>query len=253
MLLTAAALGAMCLLLCLPGLKTRRGRSYVLLSVLFVTMLTTSTDLRRVFPWIPRIPGQYNWTGKLLELCVSLVVLALLIRFRGWRREEFGLRLSFNAGTGIDVLRFLVPILLLETIALWFLIPGEMPRFEDHLFQLTAPGVTEELAFRGVLLALLDRAFLGRVRVVGAELGWGAVVTSVLFGLWHGLDVNSHFKVSLDIAPMVIPMLGGFVLAWCRARSGSLLLPILAHSGMNEIANLIALIKAPASKMSIPQ
>ena len=246
--LTAVVLGAICLLLCSPGLKTRSGRRYVLLGVLFVTVLTTSTALPRVLRWIPKIPGHFNWTGKVLELFVSLVAIALLIGFGKWRREEFGLRLSFNADTGKDILRLLFPILLLETVALCFLIPGEMTHFEDHLFQLTAPGLTEELAFRGVLLALLDRAFLRRVRVCGAELGWSTVVTSILFGLWHGLDMNSHFKISLDVAPMLIPMLGGFVLAWCRARSGSLVLPILAHSGMNEVATLIAMVKAPVSK-----
>jgi membrane protease YdiL (CAAX protease family) len=79
--------------------------------------------------------------------------------------------------------------------------------------------------------------------VFGAHIGWSAVVTSIVFGLWHGLDVSAHFKISVEVAPMVIPSLGGFVLAWCRARSGSLILPIVAHSGMNEVANLIALVK----------
>jgi len=243
-LFTALALSAVCLLLSLPGLLRSSRRRYAFCAVLFVFVLTTSTDLRRIFRWIPEIPGRYNWTGKLLELLVSAIAIFLLMRFDGWTREEFGLRFRFNSGTTKDVLLFLVPVLLIELIVLWFLIPGRVPTFEDHFFQLTAPGITEELAFRGVLLALLDRALLSRVRVCGADLGWSAVVTSIVFGLWHGLDISPHFRVSLDVAPMVIPTLGGFVLAWCRARSGSLVLPIVAHSGMNEIANLIALIKS---------
>jgi len=250
-LFTAAALGLVCLLLCLPGLRSARSRRYAGLGVLFVVVLTTSTDLPRVLDWIPRIPGQYNWTGKVLELIVSAVAISLLCSLDNWKREEFGLTLAFNKDTGRDVLRFLVPVMVVEAVVLWFLIPGQVPTLEDHLFQLTAPGITEELAFRGVLLALLDRAFPGRRRILGAELGWSTVVTSILFGLWHGLDVSSHFKVSLEIAPMVIPTLGGFVLAWCRARSGTLILPILAHAGMNEFANLIALAKAPRMQASM--
>jgi uncharacterized protein len=242
--LTAAALSLACVLLCSPSLRQASRARYAIWGTLFVLFLAISTDLRHVFPFIPRIPGHYNWTGKLLELFVSVIAVFLLIYMDGWKREELGLTLSFNPGTGRDVLRFLLPIILLETVVLWFLIPGQVPSLEDHLFQLSAPGITEELAFRGVLLALLDRAFLGRVRVVGAQLGWSAVVTSIIFGLWHGLDVDSHFKVSLEIAPMVIPSVGGFVLAWCRARSGSLILPIIAHSGMNEVANLAALVKS---------
>lgn len=241
--LTAMALGAACLLLSLPALGKPKQRGYALWASLFVIALTTSTDLRRVLPIIPNLPGHYNWTGKILELITSLLAVVLLMEFDNWRREEFGLRLSFNAGTAGDCVRFLIPVLLVELVALWFLVPAQMPSLEDHLFQITAPGITEEIAFRGVLLALLDRAFPKRVRFVGAELGWSAVVTSLLFGLWHGLDVNSHFEVSVELAPMVIPTAGGFVLAWCRARSGTLILPILAHSGMNEVANLIALVK----------
>ena len=243
-LFTAAALSLACLVLCLPALAKPSRLFYALAAVLFVFVLTTSTDLRKVFPLIPEIPGHYNWTGKALELISSLIAIALLVRLDKWKLEEFGLRLSFNSGTGKDVARFLVPVLLAEIVALWFLVPQGVPSFEDHFFQLTAPGITEELAFRGVLLALLDRAFPGRVRFVGANLGWSAVVTSVLFGIWHGLDISAQFRISFEIEPVVIPTLGGFVLAWCRARSGSLILPILAHSGMNEVANLIALVKA---------
>lgn len=242
--LTAAALSLVCLLLGLPALGKSGRRSYALWSALFVLVLTTSTDLRRILPSIPEIPGRYNWTGKLLELLVSVVAISLLILLGGWRAKEFGVTFSFARGTGKDVLRFLVPVLLLETLVLWFLIPGQKLTLEDHVFQLSAPGITEELAFRGVLLALLDRAFSGRVRIIGADLGWSAVITSILFGLWHGLDVSAHLAVSVDLMPMVIPTLGGFVLAWCRARSGSILLPIAAHAGMNEMANVIALVKS---------
>ncbi|WP_157887102.1 CPBP family intramembrane glutamic endopeptidase [Hymenobacter sp. PAMC 26628] len=106
------------------------------------------------------------------------------------------------------------------------------------------PGLTEELAFRGVLLALLDRAFAGRVRVLGADMGWGAVASSLVFGLCHGLRVSPDLHVALQLLPMAIPTVGRFVLAWCRARSGSLLLPIFVHSGMNEAAQLVAVAKA---------
>ena len=61
----------------------------------------------------------------------------------------------------------------------------------------------EELAFRGLLLALLGR----RYGVVA-----GILLSSGLFGLWH-----------------VVPSLGGALLCWLRLRSGSLLALILTH------------------------
>ena len=241
---TAIALGLVCLVLCAKGLARGPARGHVLLAALFVTFLTASTPLPRVVGWLPRFPGTYNWTGKLLELAVGLVAAALLVGHGNWSRRELGLTSSFKPGTGRDILRYLVPVLLVEIVVLGALVPGERPGLEDHLFQLTTPGVTEELAYRGVLLGLVDRAFPGRVRVCGAELGWGAVVSSIVFALWHGLDVSAGWEISVDLAPMAIPGVGGFVLAWCRARSGSLLVPVLVHAGMNEMANLIALAKA---------
>lgn len=70
-LLTAAVLSLLCLLLSLPALSKAGRRPYAILSALFVLFLTTSTDLRRILPAIPNIPGKYNWTGKVLELLVS--------------------------------------------------------------------------------------------------------------------------------------------------------------------------------------
>ncbi len=248
-ILTALALALVCVLLCLPGLLKAASRRYATWATLvfFVSSLAMMSSLERVFPWLPTLPGSGSWhkygLNALLELLVSVGAIALLMGFGGWKREEFGLRLRFNPGTGRDVRRLLLPLLLLEMAVLGLLIPGGPTLLEDHLFMLTAPGLVEELAFRGVLLALLDRAFPGRVRVLGANLGWGAVVSSVLFGLWHGLRVGAGFHVAFHVVPMAIPLAGGFVLAWCRARSGSLLLPMLVHSGMNEAAQLVAFLK----------
>ena len=222
----------LCLLLCLPGLLKAAGRRYVLWGALFVFSIILAA-------WAPLS----KWTSQVLSLLVSSVVIALLMALATWKREEFGLRLTFNPGTGRDVLRFLLPLVLVELVVLWALVPSGRTVFESHLFQLTAPGLTEELSFRGVLLTLLDRVFLGRVRVLGADLGWGAVASSLLFGLCHGLRVGADFHVVAKVAPMAILLAGGFVLAWCRARSGSLLLLILVHGGMNEMAQLIAAVK----------
>ena len=70
------------------------------------------------------------------------------------------------------------------------------------------------------------------------------MASSLAFGFCHDLRVDADFQVALNSMPMAIPTVGGFVLAWCRARSGSLLLPIFVNSGVNEVAQLVALAKA---------
>ena len=246
-LLSALLRSVFCLLLCVLGLPRATHRRY-LLGGAAVAAAFSPYGLARLWYAARGQPGAQpsylNWTGQLLLLLVGLAAMALLLSQAGWTRADLGLRTTFRPGTGRDVARYLLPLLLLELGVLGLLVPGGPVSAEFVVFQFTAPGLIEELLMRGVLLALLDRALPDRVCVLGAELGWGAVVSSLFFGAAHGLRVGADLQLSFLLAPAVLPTVGGFVLAWCRARSGSLLLPILVHSGLNGVVQLIALLKA---------
>jgi membrane protease YdiL (CAAX protease family) len=84
-------------------------------------------------------------------------------------------------------------------------------------------AVLDELVFRGVLLALLDRALPQRWRVAGAYIGWGGVALTVSFVALHGLRPGLLFGV-LPAALLYL---------WLRERTGSLLAPIAAHLAWN--------------------
>jgi uncharacterized protein len=51
-------------------------------------------------------------------------------------------------------------------------------------------GLGEELLFRGYILSRLDRAYGRPFTLFGVSWGWGAVITSALFGLMHVLNVG---------------------------------------------------------------
>ena len=105
----------------------------------------------------------------------------------------------------------------------------------------------EELAFRGLLLALLGRRY---------GLLAGILLSSGLFGLWHivpslgGGTANATMAsvVGADAAGTVVRVvvtvvftsLGGVVLCWLRLRSGSLLAPVLAHWTVNGLGVIVA-------------
>jgi membrane protease YdiL (CAAX protease family) len=84
-------------------------------------------------------------------------------------------------------------------------------------------AVLEEIVFRGVLLALLDRALPQRWRVAGAYIGWGGVALTLAFVALHGLRPG----VLLGVLPAALLYL------WLRERTGSLLAPIAAHLAWN--------------------
>lgn len=84
-------------------------------------------------------------------------------------------------------------------------------------------AVLEELVFRGVLLALLDRALPQRWRIAGAYIGWGGVALTVAFVALHGLRPG----LLAGVMPAALLYL------WLRERTGSLLAPIAAHLAWN--------------------
>jgi uncharacterized protein len=107
----------------------------------------------------------------------------------------------------------------------------------------------EELAFRGLLLALLGH----RYGLLAASL-----LSSALFGLWHvvpslgGGTANATMAsvVGADAAGTVLRVvvtvvftaLAGVALCWLRLRSGSLLAPVLAHWTVNGLGVIVTLV-----------
>jgi hypothetical protein len=64
-------------------------------------------------------------------------------------------------------------------------------------------------------------------------MGWGAVVTSLLFSLLHGFGFNNDLSIYIDAIALRNSFVSGFIFAWLRERSGSLLMPVIAH-GMED-------------------
>ncbi|MDQ3611952.1 MAG: CPBP family intramembrane metalloprotease [Actinomycetota bacterium] len=98
----------------------------------------------------------------------------------------------------------------------------------------------EELAFRGVLLAVLARLLPRRTAVA---------VGAAVFGVWHVRPTLSAVMINnLDGGPVLVGLavlLGclattaaGVVLTWLRLRSGSLLAPLLLHLATNSLGAL---------------
>lgn len=188
--------------------------------------------LTRGYGLLPRLLAstEWNWQGKLLALCASLVI-ASMPAF-GWRRS--GLTLAQAKGS----LQSCIPVVLIYClffIVLTHFFPRQPASAETIAFQLTMPGMEEETFYRGVLLLSLDKAFRSRVRVLGLDWGWGAVLSCALFGLAHAFGFSDgHF--SFDPLTMALTALPSFVGVWLRLRTGSILLPILIHNFGNSIS-----------------
>lgn len=215
----------------LLGLVRRELFSFRWLLAAAGLVLLNDALLTRAYGRLPDlIGGEYNWQGKLLALAATLAIAALPAF--GWRRS--GITLAQRPGS-------LRPALLVAAgyalflLALALLFPNDPLTPEDVPFQLTLPGLEEEAFYRGILLLALDQAFRGRVRLFGVDWGWGALLSSALFGLAHAFNYGAH---GFGFDPLFFALTAGpsLVGVWFRYRTGSLLLPVVLHNFGNTLA-----------------
>ena len=173
--------------------------------------------------------GHWNWDGKIVSILATLVLIAIIpqVTFK-----DSGFRWSQNGGV--------LPAILggaLICAVVWGTnyVAGTHNGAgnEDLWYQATMPGLQEEPSFRGLMLLLLNQAFKDKpLKLLGAPIGWGAVASSLYFGVGHGLGWdNGH--IVFDALTIAVTGGIGFVLLWIKERTRSLILPILAHNAAN--------------------
>lgn len=182
---------------------------------------------------------------------VNLVVAALLVVIARradvtWRQLGFARhRRMAGLRTGLVVGAVAVAVM-----AVGALLQPTQTFFEDERVDVAAGGgelayqtllripvgtvLFEEVAFRGVLLALLRHRIGTRAAVL---------VGSGLFGLWHVVptlaaartnDIAGLAQAGAVAAAVLITAAGGVLFCALRLRSGHLLAPILLHLTFND-------------------
>ena len=230
----AGTLALLLLLGAVLGLADRRNFPVRWLAIAAVLVALNDVLLTRCYGVLPDlIGGAWNWQGKLMALAVTIVIAALPAF--GFRRV--GLTVSHKPGS----LKAAVPVAgaycaFFVVIAMLF--PADQPSAEDIAFQMTMPGLEEELFYRGILLFALDQAFGGRKRLFGVDWGWGAVLSSVLFGMTHAFGYADG-SFSFDPITMALTCIPSFIAVWLRLRTGSLLIPIVLHNFGNSFSFLV--------------
>jgi membrane protease YdiL (CAAX protease family) len=162
------ALGCIGLLLLVTGADAER-RGWAIAAVATLALFLGLRLLPALVPGERVIGNLWDWSGPLLGLAGVLIIAAVLVR-RGlldWRDAGITLRqapgsVPVAVGLIIATLGINYASMSLST----FRLPG-VP-LETWLYQATLPGLVEETLFRGVLLAMADRA----VRRAGPRWRW---------------------------------------------------------------------------------
>lgn len=99
------------------------------------------------------------------------------------------------------------------------------------LAQLLVVALPEEYFFRGYLQSRLEHVWPSRRRLLGAAVGLPLLVASTLFALGH---------VLVDFNPLRLAVFfPALVFGWMRARTGSILAPVLFHACSNLVSDLL--------------
>lgn len=230
----AGTLGILLALGAALGLADRRNFSVRWLVIAAALVAINDTLLTLGYGSLPDVlGGAWNWQGKIMALAASIAVAAL----PAFGLRQVGLTVSHAAGS----LKAAAPVAaaycaFFALVAL--LLPSEPAGVEDVAFQLTMPGLEEELFYRGVLLFALDQAFRGRKRLLGVEWGWGAVLSCLLFGMTHAFGYSDG-AFSFDPLTMALTAIPSFIAVWLRQRTGSLLLPVVLHNFGNSLSYIV--------------
>jgi uncharacterized protein len=173
---------------------------------------------------------QWNWSGKIASLCWALIFVftnnILTKEDIGW---IFKIENKRNIFLGIGILLFVQ--VLLQTLIL-----GGNEQFcdlETFFYQATMPGSSEELIFRGIFLGLLNKIFISKWTILSITFGWGLILSSILFGLAHGLHIDKIWTFRFDFLSFVQTGFVGIIFGILKEKSKSLVPSIIYHNLSN--------------------
>lgn len=218
----AAALAALAaiLLLMATGRDPQR-RAWALIAIAGAALYFVLNTLPRVLPGARELGTEWNWSGNLLAVTAMAALALALNRRLGLPARAFGLvrPSALPSAVGVTVAALLV------TFALNAFTGDHLTAvsLETWLFLATIPGPVEEFAFRGVLLAAAERAAPACRTVAGAPISLGAVALTLAFVALHGATLGTL----VSVLPAALLYL------WLRARTGSVLVPAVAHNLWN--------------------
>ena len=178
--------------------------------------------------------GHWNWIGKLASIVAGLAVLPVL----RLTRREVGLVLPRGRSGWIRSVLGLIVGLLFISLFVLVLGPNPRPNLETIAYQATMPGLDEELAFRGIFMALLARGY-PTLRFGLPVWTLPVAITTLHFTMGHVVTIeHGHLGLAIGAAPFVLPI--GLLLALIRVASASLLGSVVTHNVVNVAGDLAA-------------
>ena len=179
------------------------------------------------------IDGSWNWDGKIYGIVCGIAIYFIFRRqlsnnnFFTIKQDKVGLKSALK-----------VAIAILSIAILGGVVNDGEFNIETLLFQISMPGIDEEIMYRGVLLGLMCSA----LRAGGAA--WrnpAIIIHAVLFGPVHSLSRGAG-ALHFNSVNLMWTGLLGYGFGYITMKTRSILIPMLTHNLYNFTLNLLAMI-----------
>lgn len=216
-------------------MKERTTKNYlrVLSIVVCYLIYYFALTLQYHFDCFNIIDGSWNWDGKIYGIACGV---AMYFIFRRQFSENNFFTLKQNKEGLKSALKVAVAIF---AIAIFGGVVNEKEfNLETLLFQISMPGIDEEIMYRGVLLGLMCSA----LRTGGAA--WRSpaiIINAVLFGLVHSLTLGDG-ALQFNSVNFIWTAILGYSFGYITIKTRSILIPMLTHNLYNFTLNLLAMI-----------
>lgn len=225
-----AALPAIAVLILIMAARGRRDWS---LAILFVALYLIDALCLQIPHWLPQTAmtgSHWNWAGKIASALFGLGALAALPRSAF---EQVGLFRWPEASAWPRIL------LILAAIIAFAVVRGQLGHepfnLEALAFQATMPGISEEIAYRGVWWIVLALA-LDRAAIDNGTTPWAAlVVTTLLFASVHSLSLSDTGALVINGPAAAATALAATLYGLLQSAGRALWLTILAHNLSNVV------------------
>lgn len=163
---------------------------------------------------------------RLLVLVVVLVIILGIVISNKWNLNDFGIKRYFMK----DFWPYFTFTLLGAAFLFWISVITTHPPMVSwwknikFLFLFIPVSVLQEVAFRGVLMNMLRRAFNDPVLIIG--------LNAIVFALMHIIFINA-------ILVLPITLLAGIGFAWIYYKYPNLILISISHTILNFVGMVL--------------
>lgn len=213
--------------------RTRVNYLRVLSIVACYYLYSIALYLPYLFDSLHFINGSWNWNGKLFGVVCGVILYFLFRRqfadnnFFTVKQNKEGLKPALNVAIG-----------LLSFFVLAGLLSEEEFDVETLFFQISMPGIDEEIMCRGVMLGLMCSA----LREGGKPSRSPAIIINgIWFGLVHSLAFQNG-EVAFSVGSFIATGIVGYALAYITIKTRSILIPMLTHNLCNFANNLLSML-----------